>query len=94
MIDIERVKLADTVTIDGLPNMGDKFPQLCLVVVRNHRTRHSPLRLAGHKYEATHASGHFVASTDGAFSSSGRASRDALERAAGTRTPDDDDPRR
>jgi hypothetical protein len=30
VINVERVKLAGTVTIDGLPNMGDKFPQLCL----------------------------------------------------------------
>jgi hypothetical protein len=41
------------VAIDGLPNAGDKFSELCVVVVRNHRTRRSSLRLARHHCEAT-----------------------------------------
>ena len=36
LINIERVKLASTIAIDGLPNAGDKLSQLCLVVVRDH----------------------------------------------------------
>jgi hypothetical protein len=39
LINIERVKLAGTVAIDRLPNVGDKFSQLCVVVVRDHRAR-------------------------------------------------------
>ena len=57
MINVERVKLAGTVAIDGLPNAGDKFSQLCVVVVRDHRARCWSLRLAGHEYEATQPSG-------------------------------------
>jgi hypothetical protein len=56
VINVERVELAGTVAIDGLPNAGDKFSQLCLVVVRDHQTRRAPLRLAGHAHEATQAS--------------------------------------
>jgi hypothetical protein len=56
LINIERVKLAGTVAIDRLPNVGDKFSQLCVVVVRDHRARRSPLRLAGHQCEATQES--------------------------------------
>jgi hypothetical protein len=43
LINVERVELAGTVAIDGLPNAGDKFSQLCVVVVRDHRTRRSSL---------------------------------------------------
>lgn len=49
MIDVGRVELAGTVAIDGVPNAGDKFPQLRLVVVRDHQARRSSLRLAGHE---------------------------------------------
>ena len=43
MINVERVELSGTLTIDGLPNVGDKFSQLSVVVVRDHRTRRSSL---------------------------------------------------
>jgi hypothetical protein len=56
LINVERVKLAGTVAIDGLSNVGDKFCQLCVVVVRDHRARRSSLRLAGHECEATQES--------------------------------------
>jgi len=61
VINVERVELAGTVAIDGLPNVGDKFSQLCVVVVRDHRARRSPLRLAGHELEATQESSLFTA---------------------------------
>ena len=53
LIDVEGVKLAGTVTIDGLSNAGDKASQLCLVVLRDHRARCSSLRPAGHEPKAT-----------------------------------------
>jgi hypothetical protein len=56
LINVKRVKLAGTVAIDGLPNAGDKFSQLCVVVVRDHRARCSSLRLARHGCEATQES--------------------------------------
>jgi hypothetical protein len=56
LINIEWVKLAGTVAIDGLPDAGDKFSQLCAVVVRDHRARRSSLRLAGRECEATQES--------------------------------------
>jgi DNA-binding NarL/FixJ family response regulator len=55
-INVERVEFAGTVAIDSFPNANDKFSQLCVVVVRDHRARRSPLRLAGHKREATQES--------------------------------------
>lgn len=55
-INVERVELAGTVAIDRLPDAGDKFSQLCLVVVRDHDARRSSLRLAGHQHEATQES--------------------------------------
>lgn len=36
MINVERVKVAGTVPIHGLPNADDKLPELSLVVVRDH----------------------------------------------------------
>ncbi|MFZ0160492.1 MAG: DinB family protein [Kineosporiaceae bacterium] len=60
MIDVERIKLAGTVTIYGLPDAGDKFPQPCVVVIRDHHARRSSLRLTGHEYEATQVSGRSV----------------------------------
>jgi hypothetical protein len=36
LINVERVEFAGTVAIDGLTNAGDKFSQLCAVVVRDH----------------------------------------------------------
>ena len=57
LINVERVKLAGTVAIDGLPNAGDKSSKLCVVVVRDHPARRSSLRLAGHECEATQESG-------------------------------------
>ena len=53
VIDLERVELASPVAIDGLPDVGDKFCQLCVVVVGDQRPRRLSLRLAGHEYEAT-----------------------------------------
>jgi len=35
LINVERVELAGTVAIDGLPNAGDKVSQLRLVVLRD-----------------------------------------------------------
>jgi hypothetical protein len=64
LINVERVEFVGTVAIDGLPNAGDKFSQLCVVVVRDHRARRSSLRLAGHEYEATQASGLAAACAD------------------------------
>jgi len=64
VVDLERVELAGPVAIDGLPDSGDKISQLCLVVVRDHRARRSSLRLAGHEYEATQASGLAAACAD------------------------------
>jgi hypothetical protein len=52
-INVERVELAGTVAIDSLPDAGDEFSQLCLVIVRHHDARRSSLRLAGHEHEAT-----------------------------------------
>jgi len=43
LINVERVEFVGTVAIDGLPNAGDKFSQLCVVVVRDHRARRSSL---------------------------------------------------
>ena len=56
LIDVEGVKRAGTVAIDGLPNAGDKVSQLRLVVLSDHGARCSSLRLAGHEYEATQPS--------------------------------------
>jgi hypothetical protein len=53
VIDVEGVKRAGTVAIDGLPDAGDKVSQLRLVVLRDHGARCSSLQLAGHEYEAT-----------------------------------------
>jgi hypothetical protein len=36
LIDIERIQFASAVTIDSLPDTGDKFVQLCMVVFRDH----------------------------------------------------------
>ena len=55
-INVERIELAGTVAIDGLPDARDKVSQLCLVVVRDHGPRRSTLRLAGHETEATQES--------------------------------------
>lgn len=49
VIDLERVEFAGPVAIDGLHDVGDKFSQLCVVVVRDHRPRRLSLRLAGHE---------------------------------------------
>jgi hypothetical protein len=56
LIDVEGVKLAGTVTIEGLPNTGDQISQLRLVVLRDHRARCPSLRLAGHELKATQRS--------------------------------------
>ena len=48
VINLERVELAGAVAIDGLPDAGDKFSQLCVVVVRDHRARRSSLRPVRH----------------------------------------------
>jgi len=52
-IDVEGVKVAGAVAIDGLTNAGDNALQLGLVVLRDHRPRYSSLRLVGHEYETT-----------------------------------------
>jgi hypothetical protein len=64
LIDVERIKLADAVAIDGLPDAGDKLFQLCVVVVRDHRTRRSSLRLVGHENQASQKSGRAAACPD------------------------------
>ena len=64
MINLERVELAGPVAIDGLPDAGDKFSQLCVVVVRDHQARRTSLRLVGHAYEATQRSGLAAAESD------------------------------
>jgi hypothetical protein len=53
VINVERVELAGTVAIDGLPNAGDKFPQQCVVVVHDHQTLRPPLRAARFTYLTT-----------------------------------------
>jgi hypothetical protein len=75
LIDAEGVKLAGTVAIDGLCDVGDERPQLGLVVVRDHRTRRMSLRLVGHETEVTeeHGSAAVVSTTRAA---AGRASGD------------------
>jgi hypothetical protein len=53
-IDLEGIQFTGTVAIDSLPDSSNKRSQLRGVIVRNHRTRSLPLRLAGHGNEATH----------------------------------------
>jgi hypothetical protein len=53
-IDVERIKLASTVAIDGFPDTRDQFSQLRVVIVHDHRARGLTLRLARHGFEATH----------------------------------------
>lgn len=53
-IDVERIELASTVAIDGIPDARDQVRQLRVVIIRDHRARRLTLRLAGHDYEATH----------------------------------------
>ncbi|GAA3919464.1 hypothetical protein Aau02nite_29370 [Amorphoplanes auranticolor] len=53
MVDVEGVKLAGAVTIDGLTNAGNEVPQLGLVILRDHRASYSSLRLVRHEYEPT-----------------------------------------
>ena len=53
LVDVEGVKRAGTVAIDGLANAGDKASQLRLVVLRDHGACCSSFRLVGHEYEAT-----------------------------------------
>ena len=50
LIDVKGVKLAGAVPIDGFTHADDKVSQLRLVVLRDHRTRCSSLRLVGHEY--------------------------------------------
>jgi hypothetical protein len=53
-IDLEGIHFTGTIAIDSLPDASNKRSQLRGVIIRNHRTRSSPLRLAGHGNEATH----------------------------------------
>lgn len=53
LVDVEGVKLAGAVTIDGLTNAGNEVPQLGLVILRDHRASYSSLRLVRHEYETT-----------------------------------------
>jgi hypothetical protein len=50
-IDVERINLTGAVAIDGLPDPGDEFFQLGVVVIRHYRARRSALRLVGHENE-------------------------------------------
>ena len=47
-IDVERIQLAGAVAVNCVPDTGDEFTQLRVVVLRDHRARRPPLRLAGH----------------------------------------------
>jgi hypothetical protein len=71
-IDVERIKLASTVAIDGFPDTRDQFSQLRVVIVRDHRARGLTLRLASHGFEATHRASptslHFDAAPRGGMS--------------------------
>ena len=50
MIDVEGVKLAGAIPIDGLTNAGNEVSQLGLVMLRDHRASYSSLRLVRHEY--------------------------------------------
>jgi hypothetical protein len=52
-IDLEGIRLAGTVAIDGAPNSGDRLTQLRVVMIRDQRTRRPSLRLADHESEAS-----------------------------------------
>jgi hypothetical protein len=53
LIDVEGIKIAGAMAIDGLSDVGEEFVQLRLVVVRDQDARRSSLRLVRHANETS-----------------------------------------